>query len=84
MASSLAVQGFSPSIHRAELRYRGQALAGDALEVRTWSLGDDRFAADIERDGEVLFSAVVQTESGVGRGGAVANATNRAESDPHV
>ena len=63
VSSALAVRGCSPSIHRAELKYSGQARRGDALDVLTWDLGDNRHAADIVRADEVLFRAVVQTEA---------------------
>lgn len=63
VASSLAHQGHSPSIHRAELKYTGQARLGDVLDVVTWPLGGTQFAADVMRDDEVLFRCVVETEA---------------------
>ena len=63
VGSALAVRGLSPSMHRAELKYIGQARVGDTLRVLTSDLGDDCHAADIVRGDEVLFRAVVQTES---------------------
>ncbi len=68
IADSLAAQGASASVHRAELQYKGQALAGDEVDVLTWALGDDCWAAAILRDEEVLFRAVVQTEATNARG----------------
>lgn len=62
VATALAAQGHSPSIHRAELRYRGQGRVGDALRVLSWALGDHTHAADILRGDELLFRCVVQTE----------------------
>jgi hypothetical protein len=35
---------------------------GDVLDVLTWSLGGDVYAADILRGDEVLFRSVVETE----------------------
>jgi hypothetical protein len=35
----------------------------DVLDVLTWSLGGDLYAADILRGDEVLFRAVVETET---------------------
>ncbi len=63
VASALSRRGGSESIHRAELKYSGQAVVGDVLDVLTWSLGGDVYAADILRGDEVLFRAVVETES---------------------
>ena len=66
VADSLALQGASPSLHRAELAYTGQARAGDRVVVHTGALGDERWAARILRGEEVLFSAVVETEAEAG------------------
>ena len=63
VADSLALQGASASLHRAELAYTGQARAGDEVVVHTAALGEDRWAARILRADKVLFSAVVQTEA---------------------
>ena len=63
IADSLSVQGASPSLHRAELSYRGQARAGDSIEVVTWPSGDTHWSADIRRGDESLFRATVDTES---------------------
>jgi acyl-CoA thioesterase FadM len=62
VASALATQGISPSIHKAELQYSGQAVLGDELDVVSWSLGDHRHAAHILRGEELLFRTVVETE----------------------
>lgn len=62
VASALGRYGVSPSIHRAELEYVGQAKLGEALEVRVSHQGGELFAADILRDGEVLFRSVVEVE----------------------
>lgn len=62
IADSLAIQEASPSLHRAELKYMGQAKSGDLIDVATWPLGDDVWAAGITRAGEPLFRATVQTE----------------------
>ncbi len=68
-ASALAARGLSPSIHRAELRYRGQARLHDPLDVWTWDLGGQVHGVEICRDDEVLFHAAVQTEThGAGHG----------------
>jgi len=63
IADSLAIQSASPSLHRGELEYRGQALAGDEVVVASWPLGDQCWAAAITRGDEVLFRATVQTEA---------------------
>jgi acyl-ACP thioesterase len=63
VASALARGGASESIHRAELKYSGQAVVGDVLDVLTWLLGGDVYAADILRGDELLFRAVVETEA---------------------
>lgn len=63
VASALSRRGGSESIHRAELKYSGQAVVGDVLDVLTWSLSGDVYAADILRGDEVLFRPVVETES---------------------
>ncbi|NCG20202.1 MAG: hypothetical protein GWP91_14430 [Rhodobacterales bacterium] len=68
IADSLAVQGASASLYRAELHYKGQALAGDEIKVLTWALGDDCWASVIQRGDEVLFRAAVQTEASNVRG----------------
>lgn len=63
VGSALSARGVSPSMHRAELEYRGQARGGDVLRVRTRALGEGCHAADIARGDEVLFRAAVQTEA---------------------
>ncbi len=62
VADSLASQGASPSLHRAAVRYIGQAIAGDTVEVLTWPLEPERWGAAVTRDDEVLFTACVDTE----------------------
>jgi acyl-CoA thioesterase FadM len=63
VASALGRIGASKSIHRAHLKYSGQAVVGNVLDVLTWNLGGDVYAADIQRGDEVLFRAVVETEA---------------------
>lgn len=65
VANALAAQGYSSSLHRAELKYIGQAVAGDHITVISQALGDNRFAADICRGEAVLFRSVVETEPNV-------------------
>ncbi len=62
VADSLALQGASSSLYRAELKYMGQARFADQVEVRTWPLGNDCWGATISRGDEQLFRAAVQTE----------------------
>ncbi|MBX2811497.1 MAG: hypothetical protein KTR25_06800 [Myxococcales bacterium] len=62
VADALATRDLSPSLHRAELKYVGQAREGDRLRVCYWDLGDHCHAAHILRDGTTLFQAVVETE----------------------
>lgn len=63
VASALAAVGASESLHRAQLKYSGQAVLGDILDVQTWSLGGEQHAAEVLRGDEVLFRAVVETEA---------------------
>ncbi len=63
LADSLFVQGASPSLHRASVRYSGQALAGDTVEVRSWNVEGDVWAGAVLRGDEVLFRGTVETEA---------------------
>lgn len=62
IADSLASQGASPSLHRARLKYTGQARAQDRVEVRTWPSSASVWGAAVVRRDEVLFQATVETE----------------------
>jgi acyl-CoA thioesterase FadM len=62
VADSLASQGASPSIHRARLHYLVQAKAHDTVTVGLQHLEDSTWFAELCRDDEVLFRAVVETE----------------------
>lgn len=66
VAHALEVRGHSPSLHRAELQYMGQARRGDTVDVYTWPLGGERWGAEIVRGEGVLFRATVQTEGDLG------------------
>jgi acyl-CoA thioesterase FadM len=62
IADSLAFQGASPSLHRAHLRYTGQARALDEVDVHTWMIDGPIWGAAVTREDEVLFRTTVETE----------------------
>ncbi|MFT7521112.1 MAG: acyl-CoA thioesterase FadM [Kiritimatiellia bacterium] len=62
VADSLALQGASASIHRAALKYVGQARATDKVQVLTWHVANERWGAAVVRGDDILFRALVETE----------------------